>query len=233
MFPVDELNHPGQLLLITDELPSPADFILHRLVAYHLKKSGTESTCILVTTSDDASRWTHVGAKTHLDARSLVNIDLLSYTKPNASLRPLFNDIKRGLESPSAVGKPSLIIVDDIAVMEWIGFPYVEIARFIRALTALCRQENAGLVIRYHVTTPGEPDDLFRQLLQISAYHVDVRPLSSGRSGTVSGEIAIHAGVSCPPTSSVKLISRLTATQYRLTDSGATFFDKGTSTGVL
>jgi hypothetical protein len=50
-------------------------------------------------------------------------------------------------------------------------------------------QSNAALIIRHHVVKPGEPDELLRLLLQLCAYHVDVRPLSSGKSGAVSGEV--------------------------------------------
>jgi hypothetical protein len=63
MFSPDELLHPGHCIMVTDELPSPADFILHRLLAHHLKQSGADTRCILVTTSQDISRWKHIGAK--------------------------------------------------------------------------------------------------------------------------------------------------------------------------
>ena len=58
-------------------------------------------------------------------------------------------------------------------------------------LTRISYQSNASLIIRHHVVTPDEPDDLLRHLLQICTYHMDVRPLSSGRSGAVSGEVSI------------------------------------------
>jgi len=61
---------------------------------------------------------------------------------------------------------------------------------------------------------------------------VEVRPLSSGRSGAVSGELCLHLGpVESKP--SYPLITRSAALQYRLTDGGAMFFNKGTSEGVL
>lgn len=50
-------------------------------------------------------------------------------------------------------------------------------------------QAHATLFVRHHIVTRSEPDDLFRHLLQISNYHLEVRPLSSGRSGEVSGEV--------------------------------------------
>lgn len=50
-------------------------------------------------------------------------------------------------------------------------------------------QCNASLVIRHHTVTPGEPDELFKRLFQLCDYHMDVFPLSSGRSGSVSGQV--------------------------------------------
>jgi hypothetical protein len=50
-------------------------------------------------------------------------------------------------------------------------------------------QNDAFLVIRYHMATPDGLDDVLRILLQLSAYHIEVLPLSSGKSGAVSGEV--------------------------------------------
>lgn len=33
-----------------------------------------------------------------------------------------------------------LIILDDISTLEWIGFPLLDVSRFIRALVAACRR---------------------------------------------------------------------------------------------
>jgi len=95
---------------------------------------------------------------------------------------------------------------------------------------------NATLLIRQHVLTPStaQPmlDDLFRALHHMCTYHMDVLPLSSGRSGAVSGQVALHAG---PGTlrGGVKLLGRSSALQYKLTDAGAVFFERGTGAGVL
>jgi len=125
-----------------------------------------------------------------------------------------------------------MVILDDISSLEWTGVSSLDLIRFIRALRSLCLKSNASLIIRHHVVTPTEPDDLLRQLLQICTYHMDVRPLSSGRSGAVSGEIALHAGPSVDFPDFV-LIPRSAAVQYRLTDTGAVFFGRGTGGGVL
>ena len=113
-----------------------------------------------------------------------------------------------------------LVVVDDIAALSWIGHPSSDVARFLRALTALCAQvnpltflslcfttsrsvvltphsqESIALVVRHHTVIPDEPsqDDLFSILLQLSSLHFDVLPLASGKSGAVSGQ-------TCPSTS--------------------------------
>jgi hypothetical protein len=50
---------------------------------------------------------------------------------------------------------------------------------------------DAALVVRHHIVTPPEPDSLLQHLLQLCTYHIEVRPLASGRSGAVSGEVCI------------------------------------------
>ncbi|KZT65043.1 hypothetical protein DAEQUDRAFT_814575 [Daedalea quercina L-15889] len=243
MFPPAGLLLPRELLLITDELPSPADFLLHKLLADHLKHvrgGGTQSRCIILSTVNDPLRWKHVASKAnsnldqHIASQRLSLIDALSQLQPESTtLRPLYDVLHANLTAAAADEGHALVILDDVSSLEWIGFSTADLSRFLRALSALCRKSNAALVIRHHIVTPGDPDDLLRHLLQLASHHVDVRPLSSGRSGAVSGEIALHAGACCPPASQVKMIPRSTALQYRLTDAGATFFNKGTSAGVL
>ncbi|KAH9949101.1 hypothetical protein B0H21DRAFT_730631 [Amylocystis lapponica] len=153
--------------------------------------------------------------------------------KPTPSLLSLLNKVRAALDDPSDErGSPSLVILDDIASLEWIGVPLLELLRFTRALCALCRKANAALILRHHVVTPGEPDDLLRHLLQLCTYHMDVLPLSSGKSGAVSGQVALHAGpgTADPP---FQTIARSGAVHYRLTDTGSIFFDRGTGGGVL
>ena len=137
------------------------------------------------------------------------------------SLRSLFDSILDVLSSTSRrasteVLSERLVILDDVSTLEWIGFSFLDVCRFVRALVAACRRvsrqffgkkksrsscidafpyfffkENATLIVRHHLVLP-EVDDLFRRLLQISTYHLEVRSLSSGRSGTVSGEVSRH-----------------------------------------
>jgi hypothetical protein len=62
MFPPVNLVSPDHCLLVTDELPSPADFILHQILATQMKDS-TGNRCALLSVSGDLARWKAVAAK--------------------------------------------------------------------------------------------------------------------------------------------------------------------------
>ncbi|KAI0661405.1 hypothetical protein C8Q70DRAFT_971176 [Cubamyces menziesii] len=243
MFPPTKLPLPQEVLLITDELLAPADFLLHRQLAAHMKES-KDSRCVLISVSEDLGRWKSVAQRSNLnlaqslDLQSLAFIDAMSHVSPaldessRTPLKALYMNVLEHLKRSHLDEAKALVVLDDIAALEWIGVPLVDILRFARALCATCRKYNASLIIRHHITTPGEPDDILRNLLQLCTYHMDVFPLSTGRSGSVSGQVALHCGAATSePTH--KLIPRSTAIQYRLTDTGSVFFDRGTGSGVL
>ncbi|PFH45667.1 hypothetical protein AMATHDRAFT_158260 [Amanita thiersii Skay4041] len=241
----------GIVLLITDELSAPADFLLHRSLQQHLKEVGNGNKDIgsrhvtLLSVSESLARWKALASRVnlnldqHISAGTLEIIDVLSHvapppastTSPTTVLKPIFDLTLRTLEKASGASK--LVILDDVSTLEWIGFPLPDIWRFTRALSAACRKAGATLIVRHHNVTPGEPDDLFFHLLQLCTYHLEVRGLLTGRSGAVSGEIALHPGAATIVNGSVNLLPRSRALQYRLTDASAVFFEKGTGAAVL
>ncbi|KAI0708926.1 hypothetical protein C8T65DRAFT_708448 [Cerioporus squamosus] len=240
MFPPSTLPLPGEVLLITDELLAPADFLLLRFLSTHLKESH-QSPALLVSVSEDIGRWkaiagrSNVNLAAHLDLGLVTTVDAMEYVhtlqkKGKSSLRGLCDAVRQKLVSHP--DQKVLVIVDDLHSMEWMGVSVEEIARFARVLCASCRQRNASLVLRHHIVTPGEPDELFKRLLQLCNYHMDVFPLSSGRSGSVSGQVALHLGPAAAE-AGIPLVSRSTAVHYRLTDSGSMFFERGTGNSVL
>lgn len=68
----------------------------------------------------------------------------------------------------------------------------ISIIHLYTLMYSLNVQQSASLVIRHHIITPSEPDDLLRLLLQLCTLRVDVFPLSSGRSGSVNGQVRSH-----------------------------------------
>jgi len=244
--PPDFDSHVG-LLLITDELQAPSDFLLHRILNLRLKDS-KRSRCLFLSVSEDIERIKSVAAKSSLNISQNARfkfVDVHSHVEPevpevpdqdtssrDSRLRSIFDLVSTELRSGQDNEGKILVILDDIATLQWLGYSVLDLSRLCRALTALCLKESATLFIRHHVLNRSEPDPLFKHLLQLCSYHVEVRPLSSGRSGAVSGELCLHLGpVESKP--SYPLITRSAALQYRLTDGGAIFFNKGTSEGVL
>ncbi|EIW83116.1 hypothetical protein CONPUDRAFT_121514 [Coniophora puteana RWD-64-598 SS2] len=245
-FPPDDLLACSRFFLLTDEISAPADFILHRLLAQKYKAS-KGSKVIVLSTSSDLDRWKTLASKSNINLGQLATngsfifVDLLNeavlpISEPfgNAitrSLRPLYDMVETELSVADVDNRP-LVILDDVSSLAWLGFSTLELSRFTRAVWAICRKSNASLVCRYHILDPAEPESLFQKLLQLASYHIEVRPLASGRSGAVSGEVCMHLGPS-EPSPDLHLISRQAAVQYRLTDIGSVFFEKGTSVGVL
>lgn len=135
------------------------------------------------------------------------------------------------------ISQKVIIIIDDLTILELIGVPTVTLTRFVRALHALCLTSSASLIIRARaLSSPvtGVPfeTEFLRYLLNCCHVHVEVRPLASGRSSAVSGEISVHNGGLFSDDCAVAMGRRFSM-QYRLNDAGAVLFQKGIGAGVL
>jgi len=167
-----------------------------------------------------------------------------------ASLQALYNAIAHFLQHTSipdtlhdSPASRTLIILDDITLLSYLGYPADSLVRFLRALRSLCTRPASAstLLIRAHaspspISTESTPypydEEVLRHLLEVCQTHVEVRPLGSGKSGAVSGEVAVHQGGAA--TQEVpKGLGRNFGVQYRLGENGASFFRKGMSAGVL
>lgn len=163
---------------------------------------------------------------------SLKFVDILSHVQPDATtLRPLLDLVQIFVNDISSTTPHLLVVFDTISTLEWLGFNATEVCRLSRALSSLCRKLSASLLLRYHILDREVIDSTFSLLQQLAAYRVEVRPLSSGKSGAVSGEICIHPGPLYDK--SLTTIETDKSLQYRLTDFSATFFTKGTGSTVL
>ncbi|KAF8467932.1 hypothetical protein DFH94DRAFT_777448 [Russula ochroleuca] len=240
-FSVSELLTSTGPVLITDQLASPGDFLLHQLLSEYVKSS-PDGKCIIISTSQDLARWKAISSRSgfnmaqKLEQGSIVFVDVptqfpdLSPSK-ETTLLPLLNLIRRYIGELRGA-TPSLLIFDELALFQWIGHSELDVSRFARALVASCAKNDVFLAIRYHIAAPDDLDNTVRILLQLSTYHIEVLPLSSGKSGAVSGEIALHPG-SVLTSTPRWVISRSRALQYRLGEYHATYFERGTGNAVL
>ncbi|KAF8267657.1 hypothetical protein EI94DRAFT_1729851 [Lactarius quietus] len=240
-FSVNELVTSSGPVVITDQLASPADFLLHQLLSEYIKSS-PDAKCIIISTAQDLTKWKAISSRSglnltqKLEQGSIIFIDVptqLPDLSPSdgGSLLPLFNLIQNCVERLNDAHN-TLVIFDELATFEWIGHSALDISRFARALVAYCAKGAISLVVRYHIAASDDLDSVIRVLLQLSTYHIEVLPLSSGKSGSVSGEIALHAGVALPGKPR-RVIPRSHALQYRLGDYHATYFERGTGHAVL
>ena len=61
-FSINELLSLTGPILITDQLASPGDFLLHQLLSEYVKSS-PDGKCIIVSTSQDLSRWKAISSR--------------------------------------------------------------------------------------------------------------------------------------------------------------------------
>ncbi|KAH0828022.1 hypothetical protein J3R83DRAFT_3671 [Lanmaoa asiatica] len=133
--PPDLASHVG-LVLITDELHAPADFLIHRFLNLRLKDS-KRSRCLLLSVSEDIERIKSVASKSSLNISQNARfkfIDVYSHLEeseesevPDTSsrdsrLRHIFDLVSTELRGGQDDDGKSLVILDDIATLEvaWI-----------------------------------------------------------------------------------------------------------------
>ncbi|KAI0929803.1 hypothetical protein AcV5_006671 [Taiwanofungus camphoratus] len=168
MFPPPDLPLPGEVLLVTDELSSPADFLLHRSLSAHIK-SGTHSKCVILAVAGDLTRWKAIAGKSNLNLADSLASGSLTYMElmPCAAgsdirsgrdmpaLKMLLNKLRTTLdEQRSQSHARVLIILDDIATLGWIGFSALALSRFARALCALCRRVGSQACVLMFTDEP-------------------------------------------------------------------------------
>ncbi|KAH9957340.1 hypothetical protein BC827DRAFT_1138180 [Russula dissimulans] len=240
-FSPSELLTSSGPVLFTDQLASPGDFLLHQLLSEYVKNF-PGGKCVIISTSHCLTKWKAIASRSgfnldqKLDQGSIVFIDIptqLPDLSPSqgTTLLPVLDIIKPHILIPHGAAPP-LAIFDELSSFEWIGHSASDVSRFARALVTSCTKNNVFLAIRYHIASPDDLDSILRVLLQLATYHIEVLPLPSGKSGAVSGEIALHPGVALNSTPR-RVIPRSRALHYRLREYHATYFERGTGHAVL
>ncbi|KAG8961228.1 hypothetical protein FRC00_012913 [Tulasnella sp. 408] len=153
----------GQLLLITDDLVSPADFLLHGAVNMFFKEHKTGR--VVAVSSLDETHWKTVSQKLasprlglnltpHLASNAFELLDPSRFfgSSPEAkgTLRRLYDEIYQRIpRTADASASPQLLVIDDISVLEWISAEPTAAIRFIRAIRHITISVRKPRVSKY------------------------------------------------------------------------------------
>ncbi|OCF45164.1 hypothetical protein I317_00966 [Kwoniella heveanensis CBS 569] len=243
------LPPPSSHLIISDTLPSPGDFALYHLTSAALskekrkviwvdfraegrgslesvlKKLGTPlppttNSQLFIAISPSSlppSVATTSSAPATTSSSNTISprlyTDSSSQPQPSLSLTETYDCISAKLEAGS------MVILDGLSELLWMGMSATDVARFVRAVFARTRSTKSTLVSTLHGDTlpltssasaggvnnaDGDADrELLERLLRIGqGTFWRICHLASGRSGDVMGEISSHP-LSLPPPASL------------------------------
>ncbi|PVG02185.1 hypothetical protein CPB86DRAFT_780613 [Serendipita vermifera] len=211
---VDILPTSGMSMLVTDHVDAPAAFLLIRAASAVLKRTKTSAEltsikrCIFLSFTQDIEHWKALLSKTGLNPAKAVEdgnlslLDLLSWwrndirdgVKDKGGFDRFFDHVYTSLQQELNRAEPSetIVLIDDLAHLEWIGLDEQHILRFLRSVRSLLRKNKCSLLATYHNLAMEAPaSSVHRYLVETCTVHVECRPLGSGRSGAVSGEVCV------------------------------------------
>lgn len=157
-------------------------------------------------------------------------------TTPNAvlqgnSLQEFYNTIREHILASAKQSANPLIIIDDVNVFVWGGFPVSEALSLLHNIRVLAESVQGTLVSVLHADEEGnddvESDSFVRTVLSRADIVLMVEALQSGQSRDVHGQLSIINGPK------QRGFVEAQALHYRLMDNNCTFFAKGIAQGVL
>ncbi|KAG8901970.1 hypothetical protein FRB99_004988 [Tulasnella sp. 403] len=143
------LPTPGQLILVTDDLSSPAEFLLHSILSAHIKEGGGR---VAIVSSRDVIHWKAVSSKSGVNLSQYLQSGSIRIVSPVATLldvqpgvvsnmsgplRELYEEMRLQVTKEVSENTIGLIIVDEIAELSWSGVEDRDMLPFIRAIRAL------------------------------------------------------------------------------------------------
>lgn len=155
----------GQLLVVTDKIAAPADFVIVNILNSRLKAS-TQRRCVFVSFSQGFTHWSSICSRS-VRSQSFNQVNLtfkeypfqspatnlnnaiadtsLTFVDAHAevltkSLKTVYTKISKALEPVNmlSANNPTTVIIDGLSQAEWTGLPIAEVKRFVRAANALC-----------------------------------------------------------------------------------------------
>ncbi|KAJ2960666.1 hypothetical protein NQZ79_g4049 [Umbelopsis isabellina] len=245
----------GSNIVITDTLKSNGNFLLHHFIANHLRAG---QKVIVVGLSQIFNHYFLIGRKlginlqTHKQNGQFVFIDGLTHlttytqnaplpsaktpTTPNSvlqgnSAQGFYSTIKEHTEACAKDSSNPLVIIDDVNVLVWGGFPVVDVLSLLHNIRVLTEMVQGTLISVVHADEEGADDETSDSFVRSVLSRADIvlmaEPLQSGLSRDVHGQLSIVNGPKG------RGVVEAQALHYRLMDNNCTFFAKGIAQGVL
>ncbi|TIA93649.1 hypothetical protein E3P99_00091 [Wallemia hederae] len=104
------------------------------------------------------------------------------------TLENLTSEIAQSLKSSSRQDSPSLLLIDDLACLSWLGFADSEIEGFVKDLLRMAEEIDVDIVSIVHSPHKSPLLDSFATLTILT------EPLSTGASAEVTGQIKAYRG---------------------------------------
>merc|ERR1711939_1137097 len=224
-------------MLISDSLEAPATFLIVEQLSLALK---AKRRCILVGTAQSFDHYAALLRKqgvqlpTERERGTFTYIDGLSaLVQSEQALSAVIQQLQDALQ------EGSLVVCDDVSAFLYAGQAPVSLLKQYRRLMSLVRQSKSSslCVIHDDAFSPGRTqiersaEDAFvlRNLIQLSDVWVQTRSLRA----QLTGELYLHRAPSLVGQASLDVHTLNRPLQYKLDESGAKYFAKGTGKGFL
>lgn len=124
-------------------MPHPLHVVRPRALETHRREVGAASS--LSCSIPPPTHAQNVNLDQHIASQWLSFIDVLGQLRGEATLRPLYDVVQAYLQAAVADESHTLVILDTVSPLEWIGYSTTELFRFLRALAALCRKVRSAM----------------------------------------------------------------------------------------
>ncbi|RDD39533.1 Elongator complex protein 6 [Trichoplax sp. H2] len=248
-------NLPNGKSLVIIDSQTDGSFLLHHFISLYIQGGGK---VVMLAFAQSFSHYSLVAQKLGInlnsacDDKTFVFLPGLKYTLDGIinrdvenplldtsnckSLHSLYQAINSAISANENQSLPTLLIIDDISTLLYLGFQHTEICTFLTYCQhTICKKTNGCILSLIH--NDSDVEDQSSNLLSRWFHHfadivLELEGLQSGRSKDVHGQLkVVFTRREQNDLHSLSPLSR--CVHYRIRDKGVSFFALGTSPAIL